>query len=66
MTTDTLFGEPVLSVQTRYRTRANGFFVNYQQHKVGISAKYFFPVFSFDKFIVVANKFDGNATKSSN
>ena len=38
------------------------FFLNYQQHKVGISVNYFFTFISFVKFIVVIHKFDGNAT----
>ena len=35
------------------------FFLNYQQHKVGISANYFFPFISMVRFIVVAHKFGG-------
>ena len=35
----------------------NEFFLNYRQHKIGISASYFFPFISFVKFIVVTHKF---------
>ena len=34
-------------------------FLNYQQHKVGISANYFFPFIPFRKFITVTHKFGG-------
>ena len=35
------------------------FFLNYQQHKIGISAKYFFPFISFVIFIVITHRFGG-------
>ena len=35
------------------------FFLNYQQHKVGISGNYFFPYISFVKFIIATYKFNG-------
>ena len=37
-------------------------FLNYQHHKVGISANCFFPTFSTVKFISVTHKLVENAT----
>ena len=37
----------------------NEFFQNYEQHKFGISANYFFPFISFAKCIVVTDIFGG-------
>ena len=36
-----------------------GFLLNYQQHKVGVSAIYFFPFISFVELIIVIHMFSG-------
>ena len=51
-----------ITKETKGKELIEEFSLNYQHHKVGISADYLFPFISFVKFIVFNNKFFGQFT----